>query len=192
MLALPKYKVLLDFEGLPPHIYKEQEVINAVRTFGTFLGSVDQSDPSDISRWTAAVAVDRLERIPDEVIIHKGGFKYPAVISIKNWLRAPLFSTADLPRAKPKYNKQSLTPASIQNRRPEPFCVSGRVLLELCKDRDFASLPPGYKRSSEKSLASPRRRKPPPHRRNQWLSFVVLSQNSQTLLSMRRVTMKET
>lgn len=140
-LVLPEFKVLLDLKGFPPHVYKEEEIARAVGTFGTFLGSVPQPNPSDISCWTVAVAVHRLERVPTELAIHKLGVQSVASVFVRNWLRAPLYTAADLPKHKPKFTKHSLTNDRRKAEAPAPFVVSRRALLEMCKGKDIASLP---------------------------------------------------
>lgn len=141
---LPEFKVLLDIQGLPPHLYRTKQVARAIGTFGTFLGSLPQSNTANLSCWTAAVAVDKLERIPSELEVHVKGFGYVAAVHTRKWLRASLYSAADLTKQHPRYTKQHLDPS---NRRPdspdsELIHISARVLRDLCKDKDPATIPP--------------------------------------------------
>lgn len=48
-LVVPEFKVLLDFEGLPPHLYRTKAVARAIGTFGTYLGSIPHVNPSNLS-----------------------------------------------------------------------------------------------------------------------------------------------
>lgn len=140
-LVLPEFKVLLDLKGFPPHVYREDEIGRAVGTFGMFLGSVPQQNPADISCWTVAVAVDRLERVPVELAIHKLGSQSVASVFVRNWLRSPLYAADDLPKHKPKFTKLSLTNDRRKVDAPAPFVVSRKVLLEMCRGKELASLP---------------------------------------------------
>lgn len=74
-LILPDYKVLIDLFNIPPHLFREQEIHKAVSTFGIYLGSIPAKDILDLSVWTAVVAVDRLEKVPQEL---------PCLISPRN------------------------------------------------------------------------------------------------------------
>lgn len=140
MLALPEYKVLLDLVDVPPPLYREKEIANAVATFGTFLGSIPQSNLANLTRWTVAVAVDQLERVPEAVAMHAGGVKHMVTVETKNWLRSPLYTAADLPRHKPKFSKADLNSKKIQE-EVEPFVVSQKALLQICKGNELSTLP---------------------------------------------------
>lgn len=72
-LSLPEFKALLDLTGLPPHLNNEDKVARALDRIGTYLGAVPSDHAADASTMTVMVAVDKLERIPDEVAIHVKG-----------------------------------------------------------------------------------------------------------------------
>lgn len=140
-LVLPEYKVLLELHGIPPHLFREKEVAGAMSLFGTFLGSVPARDPANVSSSVVAVAVDKLERVPEEVTMHALGYEFQAKIHTLNWLRAPLYKAADIPKPPPKVPRPVRLAGSRSREEPEPFVVSRRMLLEICKGRDLASLP---------------------------------------------------
>lgn len=140
-LVLPEYKVLLELKGLPPHFHREQLIARAMGLFGTYLGSIPAADPADISSWKVVVAVDRLERIPDEVGINVGAIEFLIQVSTCNWLRAPLYTTADLPKIPQKFSKPPKPAPGHLYYDPEPFVISRSALMQLCKGADIASLP---------------------------------------------------
>lgn len=116
-----------------------KQVANAVSTFGTYLGSIPQKDPRNTYTWTAVVAVDRLERIPEELGFHYKGVEHVASIETKNWLKSPLYKEADLPKPHPKFGKP-LRKSETESRGRDLIHVSRKVLLDLVRDRDPASL----------------------------------------------------
>lgn len=65
-LILPEYKVLVELRNIPPHLFREQQVQKILATFGTFLGSIPPTEMAELSVWAAVVAVDRLEKVPEE------------------------------------------------------------------------------------------------------------------------------
>lgn len=139
-LVLPEYKVLLDLVDVPPHLFREKEVAGAVGLFGTFLGTVPARDPANIATWTIAAAVDRLERVPEEIALNAFGYEFKAKVHTRNWLRAPLYKAADLPKAPPKVPRPVRKPAGTASDEPAPFVVSRKVLIDICRGRDFNSL----------------------------------------------------
>lgn len=60
----PEFKVMVDLVDIPPPLYREKEVINAVSSFGVYLGTVAQPNPADLSIWTVVVATEKLEDVP--------------------------------------------------------------------------------------------------------------------------------
>lgn len=138
-MVLPEFKALLDLHDIPPHLFNESEVKKVVMTFGTFLGSVPPADPADLSKWTLVVAVHRLEKIPEELSMHDLGSEHIVPITVKNWLRSPLYKATDLPRHQPKFSKPPKKPASSE---PDHFHVSRRALIQICKGLNPADLPP--------------------------------------------------
>lgn len=116
-LALPEYKALLDIHGLPPHLFKDREAARAISTFSTYLGSVPSADPANLSCWTVMVAVDRLERIPDEIEFYDAGLKFPLQVHTRNWTRSPLYKASDLPKYPQKFTKP--TRSSVHGYKPK-------------------------------------------------------------------------
>lgn len=90
---------------------------------------------------SVVVAVDELERIPNEIAIHVMGVQYIVNISTRNWLREPLYAASDMPKPKEKFSKPSLEDRHRHPTKPEPFAISRRVLIEMCKGRELNSLP---------------------------------------------------
>lgn len=140
-MVLPEYKVLLELTGLPPHFRKPNLIAKAMGVFGTYLGSVPNSDPANLAAWKVAVAVDRLESVPEQLSITVRAMEYPIKIHVANWLRAPLYTAADLPKLPEKFSKPPKPAWNHPINSPAPFVVSKAVLLEICKGRDFAELP---------------------------------------------------
>lgn len=140
-LVVPEYKALLTLEGLPPFLRKEPILAKAVAGIGTFLGTVPQQGTPDLSLWTLAVAVDRLERIPDELAVYEMGIEFILKVHTKNWIRSPLYTAAQLPKLPPKYSKPFRQPNPRAPVEEEVFYCSRRVILDLCKDLDPDSLP---------------------------------------------------
>lgn len=140
-LVLPEYKVLLELTGLPPHFRKPNLVANAMGLFGTYLGRVPHADPANLATWRVAVAVDRLERVPLELSLNAGAVEYPINIRVCNWLRAPLYTAADLPKIPQKFSKPPKPAWNHPINSPAPFAVSRKALLEICKGMDVADLP---------------------------------------------------
>lgn len=139
---MPEYKILVDVEGLPPHLYRTKQVARAIGTFGTYLGSIHQSNPANLSRWSVAVAVDKLERVPHELEVHAGGFEYVAIIQPRKWIRANLYKATDLLPKHPKFTKNHLDPKSKRPESPEHIHISMNVLRDICRDKDPRTLPP--------------------------------------------------
>lgn len=104
-LAVLEYKALITLEGIPPFLRKEPVVARAIASFGIFLGTVPQQGIPDLSRWSAAIAVNRLERIPDELELNEKGLEFIVKVHTTNWLRAPLYSADELPKFQPKFSK---------------------------------------------------------------------------------------
>lgn len=48
--VIPEFKTIVDFIDIPPPLYCEKQVINAVSKFGLYLGTVAQQNQDDISR----------------------------------------------------------------------------------------------------------------------------------------------
>lgn len=130
----PQFKVLIDITGVPPDLYREKEIIRATSLFGTFLGTVEQSNPGDIAVWTAAIATTDLAKIPHAVAYRVGGRVEVADITPRKWIRCPLYKDNELPKPRPKFQP----PSSPEE---EVLPLSRAVLKDLCQGRDLQSLP---------------------------------------------------
>lgn len=141
-LAVPEFKVLLTLDGVQPHLHKESIISKAISTFGTFLCSVPQAENDGlvISQYTVVVAVDRLERVPIELELNVRGCAFILTVHTKNWMRAPLYSAAELPKHLPIYSRP-VRQVILSGDDGELIHVSRRFLRDLCKDVDPISLP---------------------------------------------------
>lgn len=139
-LAIPEYKVLLTLHNVPPHMRREKDIAGAISTFGVFLGTIPQEGDPNLSIWTVALAVDRLERIPVEIEMHGGGVEHIATTHVKNWMRSPLYGRTDLPRYHPKFSKPAGRP-DLEEEGPEMIHISRKVLRSLCQDLDPSTIP---------------------------------------------------
>lgn len=154
--VVPEFKTMVDLIGIPPALYREKAVINAVSNFGLYLGTVAQPNQANISAWTAVVATEKLEDIPLSVTMFAGPIKYPVEIRPVNWKKGPVFREDELLQWPTKFKKP---PKPVQEILVQPtsgdiktskemeeeddwFPMSRRVLLELCQGRDPDTLPP--------------------------------------------------
>lgn len=140
-LVLPEYKALLTLTNVPPLLRREKDIAGVISTFGIYLGLVQQEDPPNLSVWTAAVAVDRLERIPELIDMYAGGLEFTVSVLTKNWIRSPLYSPADLPKHKPKFSKPLCPGNGDADDQEELIPISRNVLRLLCSGVDQMSLP---------------------------------------------------
>lgn len=140
-LAIPEYKALLTLDGLPPFLRKDEYIAKAISTFGIFLGTVPQQGIPDLSLWTVAVAMDRLERIPQELAVYALGLEFILKVSTKNWMRAPLYTAAELPKHQEKFSKPIRTANPGSSDDTEQIPIARRVLIDLCKNIDPSALP---------------------------------------------------
>lgn len=139
--VLPEYKVLIDLHNIPPHLFRDKQVQKVVSTFGTYLGSIPPVDIADLSVWTAVVAVNRLEKVPEELTLYELGSEHIISIQPRNWLRSPLYKATDLPRHQQKFTKPLKARSDHQADNMEHFAVSRRALREMCKGLDSSALP---------------------------------------------------
>lgn len=140
-VVVPEYKVLLDVVGLPPHLYRTKEVARAIGTFGTYLGTIPQSNLANIASWTTAVAVDKLERVPLELEVNVRGFAYVAQLYTRKWLRSGLYGAAELATKHQRYTKAHLNPPSNGEPSPDAVHISLRVLRDICQGKELTTLP---------------------------------------------------
>lgn len=82
--------------------------------------SVPHHDHANLSFWTVMVAVDRLERIPDEIEFHDADFKFYLRVQTKNWIRSP---STRLPTCQIHYpnspNQQGAQPLAFDQSPPK-------------------------------------------------------------------------
>lgn len=142
----PKYKVLLDIDGISVHLSKESEIASAIGTFGIYLGTLEQSSIGDVACATVAVAVTELENIPFQVEFVIGGWKTPVEVRAKTWLPIPLYKNEEIPKMSEMFKKtaRAISSGEDSNTTEEGDTVSmtRRAIIDLCKGKDFDSLPP--------------------------------------------------
>lgn len=76
-VCMPRFKVILDLVGIPPHLTNEIEAIKVVSKFGLFLGTIAPEHQTDLSAWRVAMATDDLLRIPLTIGMVSGGLEHP-------------------------------------------------------------------------------------------------------------------
>lgn len=146
-ICIPKYKALLDLVGVPVHLSNENDISKAVSSFGVYLGTLEQCTVGDLAYWTVAVAVTEIENIPYEIDFVYGGQAKPVEIRSKGWLPSPLYKLEELPRTSPAVSRQpepeeALSETEEGSPRGETISLSRKILVDLCRGRDLASLPP--------------------------------------------------
>lgn len=152
-ISIPAYKVLLRLVGMPPHIFREKHVQQAVVRFGVFLGSVEPADTSSIASWLVAVGVDDLTLVPPELVVHIGGLMYYLTVHTEAWKRGPIYSVNDMSKHPKLYKRLQPPPPSSSSSEDANFMddnefipMSTAVLRELCSGRTADSLPPELRR----------------------------------------------
>lgn len=147
-ISVPAYKVLVGLSGIPPHLWREKNVEQTVNKFGLYLGSVQPEDVASITTFIAAVAVDDLSLVPQQMTMHAGGMVYTIDVHTITWERTPLYTAAEMPRLPERYTRPQPQPdSSSSDDEPatddhEPVLMSRTVLRELCRGRTADSLPP--------------------------------------------------
>ncbi|KAF3338202.1 hypothetical protein FCM35_KLT17039 [Carex littledalei] len=148
-ISIPAYKVLLSLVDVPPHLFREHHIAKAVSHFGVYLGSVAPENPSSLAALTAAVGVDDLTLIPNELVLHVGGLVHYTRVHVMNWQRDPLYKVEDMPAHPKTYTRPQPPPSSTSSSDTEMglndhdlIPMSTRVLRDLCRGRAAASLPP--------------------------------------------------
>lgn len=151
-LLNPAYRVILDIVDLPPHLYREKQVVRTVSGFGLYLGSIAREKQEDLATWTAVVAVEELEHVPFHLGFVTAGLEQIAVVQPVMWSRGPVFKREDMPVLPKVFTKpppkQIITPHAqpSQSRHDdtvdEQIHVSKRVLFEICRDLPEKAIPP--------------------------------------------------
>lgn len=143
-VKMPRFKILLDLVGIPPHLRKPQSVINAVSQLGVYLGSVQPEHATDQTSWRVAVGTDDLKRIPDSLKMVIGGLEYVAEVVPVTWEKGPIYNTSDFPILPQRFSRppvrepvQDFDPflhMKDKNSEDDPMIsCSRRVLMELCQ-----------------------------------------------------------
>lgn len=148
-ISIPAYKILLRLVDIPPHLFKERHVAQAVSRFGVFLGSVAPEDSSSLASWLVAVGVDDLTLVPPELVVHIGGMVHTVQVHTIAYHRAPLYTADDMPKQPKIYRRPQPPPSSSGSSDNENtnddlqlIPMSSRVLRELCRGKTAETLPP--------------------------------------------------
>lgn len=152
-VKMPRFKVLLDLVGLPPHQWRESSVINAVSKMGLFLGTVANERPTDLSALRVAIATDDLLKISKNITLVVGGLEYPVEVRPVTWERGPIYTAGDFPVLPKRFTRyqhpepaQSEADSDSSGRSglgdEELIPCSRKVLTELCQGKSQASIPP--------------------------------------------------
>lgn len=144
-VVLPRFKLIIDLEDFPVHMWKEEAAQRPVSCIGLYLGSIPLVDRSDYSHWRVAIATTDLGRVPDRVGFVIGGIEHISQVKVFNWEIGPVYSPSDFPEHPVKY------PRSVSATDWEPEALSSddssqpsqgdpkdmvycsrRVLYEMC------------------------------------------------------------
>lgn len=149
-LKVPTFKVILDLVDVPSDLYRERDIIRAVSSFGLYLGSIAQEDPSNLTRWTVAIATDDLERVPNSITMVVGGFQDKVRVHFVNWKEKPIYQQGDLPPQPKQYTHPSpptpaSTPPSSSSSEDSPvfedaITIPRSIILQMCQNQDLQSL----------------------------------------------------
>lgn len=146
-----EYKVIVNFVGIPPPMRREKEIIKVASTFGVYLGSIAQEDPSNLATWTAVIGMHDLALLPDRVLMIAGGVRAPVAIYPLTWTQAPIYQAQEQPCQSTTFNPTlPISPASPEDEE-EPSLedvipMSRSDLEDLCRGRPLNSLPNGVRR----------------------------------------------
>lgn len=153
-VCMPRFKVLLDLVGIPPHLMEETEVIKVVSKFGLFLGTIEPEHQSDLSAWRVALATDDLLRVPLAAGMVSGGLEHPVKIRTITWKKGPIYGVPDFPKTPPVFRRPTSPPPSpispethiatlpAKSGGDELIHCSKRVLIELCQGLRADQIPP--------------------------------------------------
>lgn len=124
---MPRFKVLLDLEGLPTPFWRESSVINAISKLGLYLGSVAPEHDSDLSAWRVAIATDDLMNIPSNLGVVAGGLEYPVIIHLVTWEKGPIYAASEFPVLPPRFAR----PALQEERGRKCFSTLHQGMIEM-------------------------------------------------------------
>lgn len=152
-ISIPAYKVLLRLVGVPPHLWRDKFVAQAVSRFGIFLGSVGSENPASISSWIVAVGVDDLTLVPPSLAMHVGGMIHNVQVYTLAWKRAPIYSADEMPKQPKVYHRPQPPPSSSSSSNDDTMIdntelipLSSRVVRNMCRGRTAESLLPELRR----------------------------------------------
>lgn len=146
-IVIPSFKVLVHLYGLPVYLWKEAHAMNAVSSFGTYLGSITQPEVGKFDYWAAVVATEDLAHIPHTVSIRIGGLEHIIEVKPIKWVHNLIYRATDLPPAPKRFTTpspptpNSSSDAEMGGDSNERIPMSIKVLKELCKGRELNSLP---------------------------------------------------
>lgn len=154
-VRMPRFKVLLDLEGIPMPLWKDASIINGISQLGLYLGTVQPEHASDKSFWRVAVAMEDIQQIPETLAFVAGGLEYPVSIKPVHWEKGPVYGTSDFPilpqrfvqppattEEDPYELERILSKASKPATDDDKIVCSRKVLMELCQGVPLSALPP--------------------------------------------------
>lgn len=109
-VLMPRFKVLIDLIGVPPHLWREDYIVSATAKLGLFLGTVAPEHASDYTAWRLAIATDDLRRIPPTMGMVVGGVEHPIEVKTIAWSRGPIYQASDFPVTPPVLPRPPIPP----------------------------------------------------------------------------------
>lgn len=147
-IIIPSFKLLLALEDLPPYLWRENYVTQAVSSMGTYLGSVAPPDPANLKQYLVVIATDDLQRISQHVGLRAGGIEHLLTIKVLKISTGTIYGPRDLPQLPRKFGRPEQPYSSPDSSdgeeggfRDDMIPVSRRALEEICKGRDISELP---------------------------------------------------
>lgn len=139
----------MGLSNIPPHLFREKQVIKAVSTFGVFLGTVENELPTQQAVWMAVVGVDDLIHVPPEVVMHCGGLVHDVLVTPIKWKRVRLYSAQDLPPIpkhykwprQPEGSPTPSPPTSEEEQDLELISLTRKTIRDICSGKDPQTLP---------------------------------------------------
>lgn len=146
-LSIPHFKVLIDLIGIPLDIYREKEVVRAVSSFGTFLGTVEQPMEGDLACWTVALATTDLALIPHQVGFIVGGIETPVDVFTKTWMHCDVYKPEEMAQPRKQFFPPPPPVVNDFNSEDDDHFIGSRKVLEmLCSGIEFDKLPVGVQK----------------------------------------------
>jgi hypothetical protein len=140
------FKVILNIEGVPPHLYRDHLMIRAISGFSVYLGTVPQKSQAHLASWTVAVATEDLVMIPRIISMRVGGMEYDLPVQALKWKPGQIYKVKDMPKFPPTFKRPEPRPKlkrpifDYENNGDNLLRMSRVVLKAMCADRDPQTL----------------------------------------------------